>query len=79
MPFPEPQDLRECPTRADGSPTLLAHRVSKPKCQSLQRGMFHKCFSCAWLNARVAANGPPELAPPAPKQGERKVPATQLH
>ena len=79
MPVPEPKDLRECPTRADGSPTLLAHRVSKGKCQSRQRGMFHKCFSCAWLNSRVAANGPPELTPPAPEPVERKTPVTQLH
>ena len=79
MSLPEPQDLRECPTRADGSPTLLAHRVSKPKCQSLQRGMFHKCFSCAWLNAHVAAHGPPEPTAEAPEPSERKAPATQLH
>jgi hypothetical protein len=79
MPLPESQDLRECPTRADGSATLLAHRVSKPKCQSQQRGMFHKCFSCAWLNARVAANGPPEPATSQHEPAERNAPATQLH
>ena len=32
--MPETKDIRECPTRADGSATLLAHRVSKAKCQS---------------------------------------------
>ena len=79
MPTPPPEDLRDCPTRADGSPTLLAHRVSKPKCQSRQRGMFHKCFSCAWLNARVAEHGPPETAGQIPLPAETKAPATQLH
>lgn len=41
--------------------------------------MFHKCFSCAWLNARVAANGPPEPATIQNEPAERKAPATQLH
>jgi len=79
MPSPSSEDLRDCPTRADGSPTLLAHRVSKRKCQSLQRGMFHKCFSCAWLNARRASHGSPGPADQAPESTERKAPPTRLH
>jgi hypothetical protein len=61
----------------------MAHRIPKGTCQKLQRGMFHKCFSCAWLNARVVADGPPKprvFAPePLPVAAERKSPATQLH
>jgi len=79
MPLPEPQDLRDCPTRTDGSLTLVAHRIDKPKCQKLQRGMFHKCFSCAWLNARVAEHGPPNPLLPEPAPAKRSTPATQLH
>ena len=75
----EPQDLRDCPTRSDGSPTLMAHRIAKGTCQKLQRGMFHKCFSCAWLNSRVAEHGPPEAAAPEPAPTKRKAPATRLH
>lgn len=79
MSLPEPQDLHDCPTRTDGSPTLVAHRIDNAKCQKLQRGMFHKCFSCAWLNARVAERGLPKQVPVLPPPTERKGPATQLH
>ena len=65
-------DQRQCPTRRDGRVALFTHRVSEPECQSRQRGMFHRCFTCAFNNAWVARNGPPRLleadsnaAPPA--------------
>ena len=79
MTSPSPKELRNCPTRADGTPSLVAHRVTVGSCQKQQRGMYHKCFSCAWLNARVAANGPPQAAASEPETSERKAPATQLH
>ncbi|WP_145204970.1 hypothetical protein [Planctomycetes bacterium Poly30] len=42
---------RACPTRADGAIPLFQHRVTLSQCQSKQRGMYHKCFSCAHANA----------------------------
>ena len=52
-------ELRQCPTRIDGSGVLFAHRVSKGQCQDRQRGRYHKCFTCAYNNAYVAVHGPP--------------------
>ena len=43
---------RACPTRADGAMPLFQHRVTITQCQSKQRGMYHKCYSCAHANAR---------------------------
>lgn len=43
---------RACPTRADGAMPLFQHRVTLSQCQSKQRGMYHKCFSCAHANAK---------------------------
>jgi len=54
--------LHFCPTRVDRTPVLVAHRVSMRQCQERQRGHYHKCFTCAWQNVRIAANGrPPEI------------------
>ena len=55
-------DQRQCPTRRDGRAALFTHRVTEPECQSRQRGMFHRCFTCAYNNAWVARNGPPRRA-----------------
>ena len=54
------QTLQICPTRIDGSPVLFAHKVDRARCQSRQRKRYHKCFTCAWNNNYVAANGEPE-------------------
>ncbi|MFT7171458.1 MAG: hypothetical protein ACI80K_004612 [Paracoccaceae bacterium] len=43
---------RACPTKLDGVMPLFQTRVTVSKCQSKQRGMYHKCFSCAHSNAR---------------------------
>ncbi len=43
---------RACPTRLDGASPLFQHRLTTNQCQSKQRGMYHKCFSCAHSNAR---------------------------
>jgi hypothetical protein len=43
---------RACPTRLDGASPLFQHRLTVNQCQSKQRGMYHKCFSCAHSNAR---------------------------
>lgn len=43
---------RACPTRMDGAMPLFQHRVTVSQCQSKQRGMYHKCFSCAHANAQ---------------------------
>jgi len=55
---------RQCPTRTDGRLALFTHRVTASECQSRQRGMFHRCFSCAYNNSWVARHGLP-AAPPA--------------
>ena len=51
---------RVCPTRIDGGAALFAHRVTQQACQDKQRGRFHKCFTCAFNNAYVAAHGLPD-------------------
>ena len=43
---------RACPTRLDGASPLFQHRLTTSQCQSKQRGMYHKCFTCAHSNAR---------------------------
>lgn len=55
-------DQRQCPTRRDGRAALFTHRVAEPECQSRQRGMFHRCFTCAYNNSWVARHGLPEGA-----------------
>jgi hypothetical protein len=55
-------EQRQCPTRRDGRAALFTHRVTEPVCQSRQRGMFHRCFTCAYSNSWVARNGPPRSA-----------------
>ncbi|HJO26405.1 MAG: hypothetical protein CMK00_06920 [Planctomycetes bacterium] len=54
---------RSCPTRTDGAPALFAHRVSRSQCQDHQRERYHKCYTCAWNNALVAAHGEPVAVP----------------
>jgi hypothetical protein len=45
---------RSCPTRADGTEVLIAHTIPIATCQDRQRGMYHKCFSCAYHGAGAA-------------------------
>ncbi len=52
--------MRLCPTRTDGRAALFAHKVSQGRCQSRQRGQYHKCFTCSYANAYVAKFGMPE-------------------
>lgn len=61
-------DLQICPTRVDGALVLFAHKVTAAQCQDRQRGAYHKCFTCAFNNAYVAAHGRPDAAArkPAP-------------
>lgn len=65
-------DLQICPTRIDGAPVLFAHKVTAGQCQDRQRGLYHKCFTCAFNNAFVSRNGRPVpvgagAAPSTPK------------
>ena len=61
---------RVCPTRIDAQAALFAHRVTTPQCQDRQRGRYHKCFTCAYNNAYVAAHGlPTEVRREASKRG----------
>ena len=57
-------ELHVCPTRIDRTPVLFAHKVSNGQCQDRQRGHYHKCFTCAWNNAWVAARGAPAAVEP---------------
>ena len=43
---------RSCPTRESGTQPLFQHTVTVAQCQSKQRGLYHKCFTCAHGNAR---------------------------
>lgn len=51
---------RVCPTRIDAAPALFAHRLSVAQCSERQRGRYHKCYTCAYAHAQVAAHGLPE-------------------
>lgn len=60
------EQSRSCPTRADGTEVLIAHRITEQTCQERQRGMYHKCYSCVFRNAREhgAEERPVNLPPP---------------
>ncbi len=45
-------ELRACPTRAEGPTPLFQHSLTVSQCQSKQRGLYHKCFTCLHANAR---------------------------
>ena len=45
-------ETRACPTRAEGPTPLFQHTLTVSQCQSKQRGLYHKCFTCAHANAR---------------------------
>ncbi len=57
---------RSCPTRIDGQVSLFAHNIGVARCQELQRGCFHKCYTCEWSNAQQA-----RLAQSRPKVARR--------
>lgn len=46
-------ESRACPTRATGPVPLFQHQVTVSQCQSKQRGLYHKCFTCAHANGRA--------------------------
>ncbi|MAF65027.1 MAG: hypothetical protein CMJ84_05115 [Planctomycetes bacterium] len=75
-PTDKQSESRSCPTRLDGAATLIAHRLSTAQCQGRQRKLYHKCFTCAFNNARVAAHGLPEAAGAADSRPDRR-PARQ--
>ena len=62
-----PVPIRVCPTRVDHTPALFAHVVTEGHCQSRQRSLYHKCFTCAYNNDYVSKNG----LPPEPSVGPR--------
>ena len=45
-------EARQCPTRPEGPQPLFQHRVTVNQCQSKQRGLYHKCFTCLHANDR---------------------------
>lgn len=62
-PTEKQSESRSCPTRVDGAATLFAHRLSTAQCKARQRKLYHKCFTCAFNHAHVAAHGLPEPVP----------------
>lgn len=53
--------MRQCPTRADGGDTLIAHYIEPSVCQTRQRRLYHKCFTCAHRNEGPTATPPQRL------------------
>ena len=49
---PDASASRTCPTRVGGGVPLFQHQVTVAQCQSKQRGLYHKCFTCAHANGR---------------------------
>jgi len=47
--------LRQCPTRVDGAPPLIAHLITAEICSGRQRALYHKCASCEHCAARHGA------------------------
>lgn len=45
-------ETRACPTRAEGPTPLFQHTLTVSQCQSKQRGLYHKCFTCVHANGR---------------------------
>ncbi len=65
------EGTRNCPTRMDGVPALLSHRVTVPQCAERQRQHYHKCYTCRFNHARVAELGlPAENAAGASSEGD---------
>ena len=50
------ETTRQCPTRADGVDSLIAHEIAPATCQERQRKHYHKCYTCAHRNA-MGVNG----------------------
>jgi hypothetical protein len=65
MPNP-PQGMRQCPTRVDDAPVLIAHTITIAECQKRQREHFHRCPTCIHQNAR-SLETPKPLASAAPR------------
>ena len=49
---PKAEPALQCPTRVDGLTPLIQHRLTQNQCQSKQRGLYHKCFTCSHANGR---------------------------
>ena len=49
---PKADPALQCPTRVDGETPLIQHRLTQGQCQSKQRGLYHKCFTCSNANGR---------------------------
>jgi len=64
---------RTCPTRADGAEVLIAHRIPVATCQSRQRGLYHKCFTCAYQGAGAGVAPLHQLPPLADLDAVRRA------
>ena len=61
---------RQCPTRADGGDSLIAHSITLADCQKRQRELYHKCYTCVHQGA-----GPPAPRPQVAPLPDSRAPA----
>jgi predicted ATPase len=56
--------MRQCPTRVDDAPVLIAHTITLVECQKRQREHFHRCPTCVHQNARELVTVPAAIGEP---------------
>lgn len=60
-------ERRQCPTRVDGSHSLIEHLITPKVCLDRQRGRYHKCYLCQFRGLSSVTQLPPLSAvPPMP-------------
>lgn len=81
-----PREHWLCPTRVDGTASLIAHTITRARCQERQREHYHKCPTCEHRNGAevrerskapivLPAKRAPEPAPKAaPEPAARSTP-----
>jgi hypothetical protein len=57
--------MRQCPTRSNGTHSLIAHWITPSACVERQRRNYHKCFTCRYQGLNASAVLSP-LAKPVP-------------
>jgi len=57
------ENRRQCPTRSDGTHTLIAHWITAAVCLERQRQHYHKCPSCQYRGLPASAVLPRAPAP----------------
>lgn len=75
MTDPTAYDRRQCPTRASGAHSLIAHWITPATCVERQRRNYHKCFSCQYRGLGANATLPNAPARPQPVAKSEAKPA----